>query len=193
MGVAAHPPPPTRRCRHRAQVSNPFFTTLCLQAEFLFGKLGTHSKIAGATMRVSPWQRPVHRSLLTGLRPAQRVRACQPPSSFHPSLPSSHQHPSLPLHPCVAPALQLRDPFHNDRCGRKVLVEAPSRAALAAAISALLFQLCHDFKLKTSLRDSKWHYFGEQVRERAGGEFRSWPGGMRREILPFLSSARADT
>ena len=87
-----------------------------------------------------------------------------PPFVEPPSLPSL-----LPPVPAAfLPALQLRDPFHNDRCGRKVLIEAPSRAALAAAISALLFQLCHDFKLKTSLRDSKWCYYGEQVWDRAG-------------------------
>lgn len=83
---AALPPPPL--ASKPESLPAPF----TLQAECLFGRLGTHSKIAGA------W-------------------------------------------------LQLLDPFHSDHSGRKLVVKAPSRAVAASAISAVLFQLCHDLQV----------------------------------------------
>lgn len=65
--------------------------------------------------------------------------------------------PELSLYPHPSPsARQLRDVSYSDHLGRKVTVEAPSRALALHALDALLFQLRHSLKKDTRLEGSRW-------------------------------------
>ena len=145
------------------------------QAETLFGKLGTHSQVAGATLWVSRAGGLSGRAALWSLaagppcRPGAAVAQLplglavareggRPPLALPPVLPCSlppSPRPSLPRGP---PILQLRDIIHSDRFGRQVTVLAEGRRVAAAAISTALFQLCHEYGRRAGLRDSQWYY-----------------------------------
>ena len=86
--------------------------------------------------------------------PPRLRRVPSPPALLRPPPPSPTHHTHT----------QLRDSFFTDRHGRKVAVEAPSRRVAAAAISTLLFQLCHDLRRPTALAETHWSYYDPQAR-----------------------------
>jgi len=59
--------------------------------------------------------------------------------------------------------LQLRDKFVSSRLGRHVVVRAPSREVATAAITAVLFDLCHGLKKQEPLEQAQWRYYGDKV------------------------------
>lgn len=60
--------------------------------------------------------------------------------------------------------------MESTRLGRRVLIKAPSRSAVASAVRAVLFQLCYVLKASNQLASSRWSYYLDQVGAAMAGE-----------------------
>jgi rRNA-processing protein FCF1 len=119
------------------------------QINDLFGKLGTHSKCAGATLWVM-----YTINLLECLENTQRTNClsiCDRSIILAP--------PPLLTELLLLIFLQLRDAFFADYRGRKVTISAPSQHVAACAIRTILFQLSNKHGTDTALTTlSTWNY-----------------------------------